>query len=252
MSSSLGNKRRRLFWFCLLCLSLIGALQARAGENDISIDFVDADIADVIRVLAASQNMNYIIGNDVTGKVTIKLDNVSFNAALQTVITANGYGYRITENVLHVNTVAKLKEEEEIQKIVAAQQELVTFVFELKYISAVDVIPVLENELSDRGKIFPLKRTIQGGYRGGELTTSTSGVSGSTRNPSAKEEATRTLIVMDIPSRIEKIQDLIIRLDKLPQQVLIDTKIVEMTMDSAFDFGIRWDFLAAALTARAD
>ncbi|MBN1521765.1 MAG: hypothetical protein JW928_04460 [Candidatus Aureabacteria bacterium] len=245
MNSSCKSKKILIFIVVFNFLFLLGPHHAvsQSGINDISIDFVDADIADVVRVLATSQNLNYIIGDNVVGKVTIKLDNVSFETALNSVVAANGYAYKIVENVLNVNTMEKLREEERIKEMIDARQALVTFVFELKYINAEDVIPVLENELSERGKIFALKRTVLGGYKGGELTSSTSGVAGSQRLPTKKEEATRTLVVIDVPTRIEKIQDLIIRLDKLPRQVLIDTKIVEMQMDDTFDFGIKWNFL---------
>ncbi|MCK5708681.1 MAG: hypothetical protein KAI43_13620 [Candidatus Aureabacteria bacterium] len=212
-------------------------------EDSISIDFVDADIADVIRVLATARNLNYIIGEQVIGTVTIKLDDVSFNSALDAVITSNGFGYKIVENVLTVNTISKLKEQADIKQMIVSKQELLTFVFELKYINADDVIPILKNELSSRGKIFSLKKTIRGGYKGGELSASAPGLKSSEREKSEKEEVTRILVVSDIPEKIERIQMLISRLDFLPPQVLIDTKIVEMTMDDTFDFGIKWDFL---------
>ena len=130
-------------------------------EDSISIDFVDADIADVIRVLATARNLNYIIGEQVIGTVTIKLDDVSFNSALDAVITSNGFGYKIVENVLTVNTISKLKEQADIKQMIVSKQELLTFVFELKYINADDVIPILKNELLSRGKIFSLKKTIK-------------------------------------------------------------------------------------------
>ncbi|MCK5590400.1 MAG: hypothetical protein KAI72_00450, partial [Candidatus Pacebacteria bacterium] len=98
-------------------------------EDSISIDFVDADIADVIRVLATARNLNYIIGEQVIGTVTIKLDDVSFNSALDAVITSNGFGYKIVENVLTVNTISKLKEQADIKQIIVSNQELLTFVF---------------------------------------------------------------------------------------------------------------------------
>ena len=98
--------------FILTVLVLQASLCAQETMEDVSIDFVDADLADVVRVLATSQNLNYIIGQDVVAKVTIKLENVSFDTALNAVVTSNGFAYKITENVLYVNTPQKLQEEE--------------------------------------------------------------------------------------------------------------------------------------------
>ena len=214
-----------------------------ADPSKITIDFVDANIADVVRVLATANDLNYVIGDEVTGKVTIKLKNVSFETAMDAVVAANGYGYKIVENVLYVNTMEKLREQEKIKQMINERQELITFVFQLKYINADDVIPILKNELSDRGKIFSLKRTVLGGYKGGQLSVSTTGMSSSQRSATTKEESTRTLVVIDVPYRIEKIKRLLEKLDKMAEQVLIDTKIVELQMDSSYDFGIKWNFL---------
>ena len=248
---NLSLKDNKIFFillcFCLLLTIPAGPAAGQEEDEGIIIDFVDSDLADVIRVLATSQNLNYIIGDDVVGKVTIRLEDVSFETALEAVVISNGYAYKITENILYVNTLERLKQQEVIKEQIVARQELVTFVFELKFLNADDVKNILEEELSDRGKIFALKKTIRGPYKGADFSNVTSGIGSSSRQPSKKEEATRLLVVIDVPSRIERVQELISQLDRMPAQVLIDTKMVEMTLSDAFDFGIKWNFLGGGV-----
>ena len=111
-------------------------------SGNVTLDFKDADITNVLRILSYKSGVNIVAGKDVTGPVTIRLTDVPWDKALDVILRTYGYTYEREENIIRVTTTENLEKE-----------ELVTEVFSLNYASAGSVPAAIEEMLSDRGSV---------------------------------------------------------------------------------------------------
>jgi len=174
------------------------ATEASTAPGNVTLDFKDADITNVLRILSYKSGINIVAGKDVTGPVTIRLTDVPWEKALDVILRTYGYTYEREENIIRVTTTENL-----------AKEELVTEVFSLNYANAGDVPAAIEEMLSDRGSV-------------------------------KFDERANLVIVTDIPTNIYKIKQVIEKIDKRTQQVNIEAKIIETTLDKDDKLGIRW------------
>ncbi|MBU1148310.1 MAG: secretin and TonB N-terminal domain-containing protein, partial [Candidatus Omnitrophica bacterium] len=111
-----------------------------AAPGNVTLDFKDADITNVLRILSYKSGINIVAGKDVTGPVTIRLTDVPWEKALDVILRTYGYTYEREGNIIRVTTTENLEKE-----------ELATEVFSLNYASASEVPLAIEEMLSDRG-----------------------------------------------------------------------------------------------------
>lgn len=168
------------------------------AEGNVTMDFKDADINNVLRILSYKSGMNIVAGKDVTGLVTIRLTDVPWEKALDVILRTYGYTYEREGNIIRVTTTANLENE-----------ELVTEVFPLNYANAKDIPDAIKEMLSSKGKV-------------------------------KFDERANLVIVTDIATNIYKIRQVIEKLDKRTQQVNIEAKIIETTLDKDDNLGINW------------
>ena len=114
----------------------------------ISVDFKDADIRQVLRIISLKSGVDIVAGNDVEGTVTIRLTNVPWEQALDITLRTYGFTYERKGNIVRVMTLASQE-----------QEALATDVFSLDYAKAKEVPDVLKEMLSDRGKVKYDERT---------------------------------------------------------------------------------------------
>ncbi|MBI4341110.1 MAG: secretin and TonB N-terminal domain-containing protein [Candidatus Omnitrophica bacterium] len=119
-----------------------------AGEGLISVDFKDADIRQVLRIIALKSGVDIVAGADVEGLVTIKLTNVPWEQALDIILRTYGFTYERKGPIVRVMTVSALEKE-----------ALATEVFPLDYAKAKEVPDVLKEMLSERGRVKYDERT---------------------------------------------------------------------------------------------
>jgi type IV pilus assembly protein PilQ len=169
-----------------------------SSPGNVTLDFKDADITNVLRILSYKSGINIVAGKDVTGPVTIRLTDVPWDKALDVILRTYGYTYEREGNIIRVTTTENL-----------AKEELVTEVFPLNYASSKDVPGAIDEMLSDRGSI-------------------------------KYDERANLVIVTDIATNIYKIRQVIEKLDKRTQQVNIEAKIIETTLDKDDKLGINW------------
>ncbi len=174
------------------------------SDGNVTIDFKDADIQNVLRIISMKSGMNLVAGKDVTGTVTIRLVDVPWEKALDVVMKTYGYAYDRDDNIIRVTTLENLQRE-----------ELSTEVFVLNYASAVEVEKSVKDILSERGK-------------------------------ARSDIRSNTVIVTDMATVIQRVQKVIERLDRSTPQVMINTKVVELTLGDADKLGIKWNVHAAA------
>ena len=200
------------------------------GEK-IRLDFYETDIKNVFRILKSVSGQNFAVDKDVKGKVTLALDKpVPWDQVLDLVLKMNGLGRKYESNVIRIATVETLKKEElffqealEARKRARDQkmslEPLVTEYIPINYSDAAgDIEPNITPLLSEeRGKISVDKRT-------------------------------NMIIVTDTREKIEKIQDMIYRLDTVTPQIMIEAKIVEVTKKFSRSIGMGFNFSNATAT----
>lgn len=167
----------------------------------ITFSFKDADIRNVLRLIAAKSGINIVYGPEITGMVNMELKDVPWEQALGLVLDLNGFAYQKEGPVIKV-----LKKED------VSKEPLSTEIFTLNYASAKDMIESVKQILTERGSIKTDARS-------------------------------NTIIVTDVPVNINKIEAVLLKLDTRTPQVLIETRIVEMSDKREKDLGIRWTSL---------
>ena len=125
-------------------------LPAKTEAGNITVDFKDADIHDVLKIISYKSGVNIVAGRDVEGTVTIRLVDVPWERALDVILKNNGFVYERDEDIIRVTTVENLD-----------QEELSTQLFVLNYAQAEEVSDAIEEIVSERGKVKFDPRTNQ-------------------------------------------------------------------------------------------
>jgi type IV pilus assembly protein PilQ len=179
----------------------------------ISLDFQDAEVSNILRLIADVSGLNMVVGEEVKGKVTLKLFNVPWDQALDIVLKTKGLGQVREGNIIRIDANANIaKQQDEAAKAKEAQvkaEDLKTLIIPINYAKASDLATTLKKNLSSRG----------------DLTVN---------------EATNSLIAKDVPQNIADIQQMIKLLDLPTPQVLIETRIVQANTNFARDLGVQW------------
>ncbi len=175
----------------------------------VSLDFQDADIRNVLKVLAFKSGVNIVAAPDVTGIVNIELKDVPWQKALDVILSTYGYGFDRKGNIITVMTVENLKKYRQDSLSLQAQEPLVSKTYPLNYAKAEDVMKVIDKLISKRGFI----------------------------NFDAR---TNSIIVRDLESDLELISGVIESIDTVTPQVSIEVKIVETDLNNADNMGIDW------------
>ena len=179
-----------------------------------SINFKDAELVDVIRLLSEQHGLNLVLGEEVKGKITLRLKKVPLEKALDLILKANGYTWFIDDNILLIK-----KAEGDITH----SAELETRIFQLYFLDAAMVITALEEIFTSQGKAVPL--------------SSASAIGG--------EAAGMDLImVTDVPTNFELIERIIRTLDQENAQINIAIKFIETTLKQDEAMGINWSLRA--------
>ncbi|RJO63974.1 MAG: type IV pilus secretin PilQ [Candidatus Omnitrophota bacterium] len=186
-----------------------------AAQKNVTLDFKDADIRNVLKIISYKAGVNIVVTPDVVGNVNMRLVDVPWQNALDTIVKTYGFGYEwLNDRVIMVSTLARLAEQRKSQEEAMEKEPLDTDTFVLNFSSAIDIKNVLDKLLSARGKI-----TV--------------------------ESRTNTLIVTDTKSTLLKIKEAIQRLDKMTPQVMIEARIIETTLGSSEKLGIDWNLRVA-------
>ena len=179
----------------------------------ISLDFQDAEVSNILRLIADVSGLNMVVGEEVKGKVTLKLFNVPWDQALDIVLKSKGLGQMREGNIIRIDANANIaKQQDEAAKAKEAQikaEDLKTLIIPINYAKAADLATTLKKNLSSRG----------------DLTVN---------------EPTNSLIAKDVPQNIADIQQMIKLLDLPTPQVLIETRIVQANTNFARDLGVQW------------
>jgi type IV pilus assembly protein PilQ len=187
----------------------------------ISLDFKEVEIADVLRLVAEVSDLNVIAGDEVKGKVTIRLVDVPWDQALDVILLTKGLGFIRIGNVLRIAAADVIAQEEELRlqerRAKEKLEDLVVKLQPVNYADVKDISKMVKQLLTPRGSVNTDTRT-------------------------------NTLIIKDIASVIDEATALIKAVDTMTPQVMIEAKIVEASLDFSRELGSIWTFGANPLT----
>ena len=209
-------------------------------ESNVTLDFKDADMQNVLRVLAYKSGVNIVASKEVTGTVTIRLVDVPWEQALAVILSTYGFAYEREGNIITVSTMEALKTRRENQKELADIEGVTSKVFNLQFLDAADAKKMLEPQLSPQGKISVLEITGQKGWEFGAVKAGESTDEEGKAERERRAARSRALIVTDTPTYLERIEKVLKEIDVKPSQVLIEARIMEVNRDTLKDLGIEY------------
>jgi type IV pilus assembly protein PilQ len=230
------------------------------ASDNVTLDFKEADILNVLKIISYKSGVNIVTTPEVMGNVSIRLVDVPWEKALDVILKTYGFGYERQGNII---LVTKLENLAKIQ----TEEPLKTEVFVLRFLDAQDAQKILIPLLSPRGKVSVLYNRGQKGWQFGTFKIGKEEVSGA--GGVVKEEVTsqdrpetvaiekspegnfisrkadfdpsvksKILIVTDTAASLDRIRNVIMpEIDKKPQQVLINARIMEVNRDKLKDIG---------------
>lgn len=197
----------------------------------ITLDFREADIQSVLQAIARKAKVNIVTGKEVVGEVTIHLENVSWEQALDAIVSMYGYGYDRSDNVILVSTLEELKVRREAMKELVEIESLTTKVIQLKYLDAADVQAFLNPQLSAQGRISILEMTGQKGWGFGTAQPGKTTEEKMRQRIQRESARSKALVITDTPTVIERLEKVLNKIDVMPQQVSIETRVMEVARD---------------------
>jgi type IV pilus secretin PilQ/predicted competence protein len=199
----------------------------------VSLDLKDADVHNVLRLLAEVSKLNIVATEDVRGKVTLRLFDVPWDQALDIVLSVLSLESVQEGNVMRISTVNRLRTDREDLR---RAQEALRAVEPLR----VEYIHV------NYAKAVKLGEIVGGTNRSGSARSVESGTGILTNRGSVVvDEFTNTLIIRDVQRGIDNARELVRQLDIQTPQILIESSIVEATSDFARSLGVQWGYKAS-------
>jgi type IV pilus assembly protein PilQ len=182
----------------------------RYSGEPISVNLKDVDLRDFFRLIHEISGLNVVVDPAVHGSLTIVLDDVPWDQALDIVLHNNDLDKQVDGNVLRIATKETLKKEaeqnRELAKAQAEAADVVTTTRVLSYAKAADLVPTMKKFLSSRGDVLADSRS-------------------------------NTLIIRDIPSVLPVMDNLIRQLDRKSQQVEIEARVVAANRSFSREIG---------------
>jgi type IV pilus assembly protein PilQ len=195
-------------------LAAADADQQQYTGQKITLVFDDANIRNILQLIAEVSDLNIIAGDDVKGTITLRLVDVPWDQALDLIMDIKGLGMLREGNVVRIMPKEKIRKMREEQfssaRALEKLEDLVTEVVTINYSNVDDVSKRAKEYLTERGKVILDVRN-------------------------------KNLIVTDIPSVVANIRNLVALVDTPERQVLIEARIVEASATFSRDLGVNWN-----------
>ncbi len=210
MNYLLRNAVISVFILTFVLLGISGTGCAEGVETEIR--FHDTDLQDVIKILSEQGGFNIVSGPDVSGRVTYDLKNVTTIQALDAALKINGYGIENIGDIMFVRPLSQLAGQTESGE--KTSQELASGMlysksFRIVYSDVSEIASSVRDNISRHGRITVNK-------------------------------SNNLIIVEDTAERMNKIDDLVKKLDTIPRQVLIEARILEVRLGDDMQLGVDW------------
>ncbi|WP_062267221.1 type IV pilus secretin PilQ [Endozoicomonas arenosclerae] len=187
--------------------------------DKLSLNFQDIEVRAVLQLIADFTDLNLVASDTVSGNVTLRLQNVPWDQALDIVLKSKGLDKRLEGNVLTVapaeEIAARERQQLENDKQIRELAPVYTDLIQINYADAAEIATVLAGEgeetslLTERGSVQVVART-------------------------------NSLLVKDTQEKLDELRALIQRLDIPVRQVMIEARIVNMNSDFTRDLGVKW------------
>lgn len=215
-------------------LSGFGSGKQYTGQP-LSLNFQDIEVRAVLQIIAEFTNNNIVVSDTVVGNITLRLDNVPWDQALDIIMKTKGLAMRKVDRVIYIAPEAELNKMEidalaaykEKQGLQLSNTELI----QLKYAKASDISKII---LESRNNINNTNAN------GNNFNNRNEDSILSSKGTVAVDERTNSLMVTDIPEHIQRVRDLIAKLDEPVRQVLIDSRLVITKDNYQRDLGARF------------
>ena len=185
------------------------------GEK-LSLNFQDIEVRAVLQLIADFTGLNLVASDTVQGSITLRLQNVPWDQALDLVLKTKALGKRQMGSVLLIAPAEEIAAREKIELEAVKQVEelapLVQEFMQFKYAKAADIAKILT---SDQGLL-------------------------SERGTAVVDERTNTILMKDTATNLEKIREALVMLDVPVRQVLIEARIVVATTSVGEEMGVKW------------
>lgn len=181
------------------------ASSANESSDSVDIYFDNTDIRDVIEIIAAKAKMNMIVSEQSKANVTLKLEKVPWQTALDLILRTYNLTYKKEANLIRVMTLTEAEEEEK-------KVPMVTKIITLNFAQTDEISASLMKLLSARGSIQVNART-------------------------------NSLIITDVPDKLAVIEETAKLLDAPTPQVMIETLILDVTLADEDELGVDWEAL---------
>lgn len=203
----------------------------------LSFNFQDIEVRAVLQIIADFTDLNLVASDTVQGRITLRLDNVPWDQALDMVLKTKGLDKRREGNVLMVAPAAEIAERERQELSTIRQLEelapLHTEYIRISYANAQDVFDIaMGGESGNR----------RDGNRGATYTLL------SERGHAVVDQRTNSIIITDTGDRVEAFKRLLEDIDVPIKQVMIEARLVIANKDFREELGVRWGGLGANLT----
>ncbi len=177
----------------------------------VTLEFADAEVRKIFQLLSEVSNKNFVLGDDVTGSISIKLVNVPWDQALDIILDAKGLDKKVDGNIVIIKGKGKFKSQaEEDFELKKKSTNIKSETFIVNYADIKDVETLFK----------PLKKSERGDI--------------------ALDKRTNRVIVTDIPEAIEEMRKLLKQVDVPEKQVMIEARIVEATSTFTSSLGVSW------------
>lgn len=217
------------------------ATAAYTGEVT-GLSFQDIPVRSVLQILADYYEFNLVVGDAVSGNITIEMNNVPWDQALEMVLRTQNLDSRLEGNVLYVAPSDEIAAQDQMELQQAQQAQALAPLFtefvQVNYANADNILALLTGEGAG-GAVAGGAVPIAGGEGGGGPVANAGGIL-SPRGTATVDERTNIIIVRDTEDKLEEVRAMLARLDIAVRQVLIEARIVNVSTDFGRDLGIRW------------
>ncbi|MBC3433867.1 type IV pilus secretin PilQ [Pseudomonas sp. BW16M2] len=197
---------------------MLGLQMAQAGTfqgEPMSLNFQDIELRSVLQVMADHAGINLVAGDSVQGRITLRLEDVPWDQALDLVLRSKGLGRRQEGNVLLVAPVAELAGQAQDMRQEVLLEPLQRELIPVFHAKAGELAELLLSSLADDGALAGR----------GSLSVDT---------------RTNTLVATQPAARLAELRRLVAQLDEPVRQVMIEARIVEANVDYEKALGVRW------------
>lgn len=225
-------------------------VQAKKEEvysgQKLSLNFQDIDVRSVLQLIADFTNLNLVASDSVNGKITIRLQNVPWDQALDIILKTKGLDKRRTGNVIMVAPTAEIAAREKLEAQANMQTDqlspLQTEYIQLSYAKVKDIQNLITSGTNNgpSGSSFGNQQVGAADSNVGSLLSS--------RGTVSVDPRTNTLIIQDTAKKIDEIRNMIAKLDVPVKQVMIEARIVRATNDFSRELGVKWGVLSQGVT----